>query len=241
MSSARLNHSERGTAETSVLYASGAFKNVYKGKYKDGERAGQECVSKVFKERGALEQQYFDAELAVVAKAMQIIDRFNKDRIIDKPIWLNQPELWQFSPGGKCGSQLCLVEPLIANFEKFNSNTGWSPAVSSPWIAVMQALSHYSFHVSGGTCLLCDLQGGVYKNGFVLTDPVIMSTSRQYGPTDLGYEGIATFFNRHVCNKYCRSTWIVSRDQRRFLAVTKGTTMNHLPTLHGRAPLTRPR
>lgn len=31
-----------------------------------------------------------------------------------------------------------------------------------PWHDVMQALSHFSYHVSGGSLVLCDLQGIVY-------------------------------------------------------------------------------
>ena len=51
----------------------------------------------------------------------------------------------------------------------------------------MQALSHYSYHVSSGQFVLCDLQGGIYSDGAIITDPVIISRSAgTYGPTDLG-------------------------------------------------------
>jgi hypothetical protein len=33
----------------------------------------------------------------------------------------------------------------------------------------MQALSHYSYHKSGGQLVLCDLQGGLTSQGAVLT------------------------------------------------------------------------
>ena len=56
----------------------------------------------------------------------------------------------------------------------------------------MQALSHFSFQITGGQHLLCDLQGGVSDcDGAVLTDPVILSMDRCYGVTDLGPEGIS--------------------------------------------------
>jgi hypothetical protein len=71
----------------------------------------------------------------------------------------------------------------------------------------MQALSHYTYHVSGGQFVLCDLQGGIYRHSVVITDPVILSRTRQYGVTDLGAEGISTFFHRHECNQYCSSRW----------------------------------
>jgi hypothetical protein len=38
----------------------------------------------------------------------------------------------------------------------------------------MQALSHYSYHTSGGQFLVCDLQGGIYRDGVIL-DPIILS------------------------------------------------------------------
>jgi hypothetical protein len=38
--------------------------------------------------------------------------------------------------------------------------------------------------------VLCDLQGGVYSDGVVLTDPVVMSRDNSLGPTDLGPPGL---------------------------------------------------
>ena len=32
----------------------------------------------------------------------------------------------------------------------------------------MQALSHYSYHITGGQFLMCDLQGGWYSDGVIL-------------------------------------------------------------------------
>ena len=82
-----------------------------------------------------------------------------------------------------------MVEPFITNWQKFNSNTGWASS-GTDWTEIMQALSHYSYHVSGGQYLLCDLQGGLFRDGAILSDPVIMSRYGQYGPTDMGPEGI---------------------------------------------------
>ncbi|EFX80040.1 hypothetical protein DAPPUDRAFT_35524, partial [Daphnia pulex] len=94
-------------------------------------------------------------------------------------------------------------EPMISNFEKFNSNTGWTPEESSPLSDVMQALSKYSYHSTNRNLLLFDLQGGVIENGTVITDPIIMSSAREFGQTDLGDQGISTFFANHTCNKLC--------------------------------------
>lgn len=71
----------------------------------------------------------------------------------------------------------------------------------------MQALSHYSYHASRRSIVLCDLQGAVRRNCIVLTDPAVLSKDGRYGPTDMGAKGIATFFHRHKCNRFCRPEW----------------------------------
>lgn len=139
-------------------------------------------------------KSYFNNELKVVAKALAIINQFNKDGVITKDIWLNQPAVCTDCSESRKKGTKCLIEPMIANFKKFNSNTGWTPNESSPWIEVMQALSHYSYHSTNWKLLFCDLQGGIYKDGFIITEPVVMSTTEDFGPTDLGSEGISTFF-----------------------------------------------
>lgn len=102
----------------------------------------------------------------------------------------------------------------------------------------MQALSHFSFHATKGQLLFCDLQGGVYKDGFVITDPVIMSMKQEYGPTDLGSKGISTFFSRHKCNKFCRAEWSSPIDKKVYFKVQKGSSMI-LPTRATRTALTQ--
>lgn len=234
---ARENNSSRATVSMDTVYAQGAFKNVYKGKYTTGDRAGQDCVCKIFKSGSVFEESFFDSELKVVNKALEIINRFNDDSVINKRIWLNMPAVWTFLEESDRAGEKSLIEPMIDNFEKFNSNTGWTPEESSPWIQVMQALSHYSYHSTNGQLLFCDLQGGVYKDGFVITDPVIMSMTQVYGPTDLGSEGISTFFARHKCNNFCNSQWMAPKNKKVFFKVQKGSAMI-LPTKRSRAPLT---
>jgi hypothetical protein len=229
---ARQNKASKAEIDRSTIFATGGFKNVYKGKYTEGERTGQECVSKIFKSGSVFEDSYFESELKVVAKALEIINKFNNDHVINKPIWLNEPTIWSFVESGEKN----LVEPMVENFEKFNSNTGWTPDTKSPWIDVMQALSHYSYHSSQRSVLFCDLQGGCYKDGFIITDPVIMSTTKEYGPTDLGAEGISTFFARHKCNAYCNAQWIKPADKKVYFDVQKCTSMM-LPTRHSRSTL----
>lgn len=235
---ARENLSCRAEVYKSHIFATGTFKLVYKGAYTEGNRKNQDCVCKYFKTGSVFEESYFDNEIKVVTKALELITKFNNAGIISSDIYLNWPTVWWHDHTG----ETCLVEPLIKNFEKYNSNTGWNPSYedSTPWTDVMQALSHYSYHCTSGQLLLCDLQGGTYKKGYVLTDPVIISRTRSYGPSDLGPDGFSTFFSQHQCNKYCSDNWTLPRIRHAFHRVRQGSTME-LPTWESRDSLSRQR
>lgn len=237
MSSGRENVSCRATIDRSSLFAQGRFKLAYRGEYTEGMRKGAACVAKMFKTGSVFEDAYFDTELKTVNRALQLVDSFNRAGIIDQQIQLNMPTVWEF----EYSKERCLIEPMIKNFENFNSNSGWTPRVSSAWTDAMQALSHFSYHISNKQVLLCDLQGGSYRKGFVLTDPVVMSSnnSQAYGPTDLGPRGISTFFAHHQCNRFCRSNWGFPADHRAYFPKQQGSTMamNHVPTRHSRPPM----
>ena len=73
------------------------------------------------------------------------------------------------------------------------------------------AFSHFSYDVTDGYLLVCDLQGvsTTDKNGkdtLLLTDPAIHCAKHlRFGKTNLGSLGMKRFFKRHVCNKYCKA------------------------------------
>lgn len=161
MSNSRRNNATNADIRNQKVIASGTFKNVYAGTYTGGKRAGQKCVAKEFKTGSVHESHYFDEEMNVLCRAQMIIDDWHEAGLIDKRILLNTPEIWQYEITGI----KCLVEPMIEKYEKFNSNTGWANVKSGAWGQAMQSLSHFSYHNSGGHFLLCDLQGGAYKDG----------------------------------------------------------------------------
>ncbi|KAE9374983.1 kinase-like protein [Stipitochalara longipes BDJ] len=185
----------------------GTFKKCHKGTYWDGERKGEDCVVKEFKDGSVYDEYYFQTEMEVVEKTMTIVNRFNAARILGSTgkVKVNMPDI--ATGVGKIRGLKCMVEPYIKNFEKFNSNSGWVNPKGGVWCDAIQALSHFSYHVTHGRFLLCDLQGGVYQDGFVLTDPIIMSSAGDQGPGDLGAEGIRSWFQKHRCSRYCRSNW----------------------------------
>lgn len=103
------------------LCASGSFKNVWQGKYVNGKRRGQKCVFKEFINGSTIEAHYFEKQLRIIKHAQRIIDAFEPAEIIPYDILLSIPEIRTFN-GTKSP---VLVEPMIDNYHKFNSNTGW--------------------------------------------------------------------------------------------------------------------
>jgi hypothetical protein len=198
-------------------------------------------VCKWFKDGATFEEEFFEMDIKASDEAIRIVDKFNSMNIVDKPVRVNKPEVWTFSEGIREGQKI-LQEPYIDNWQKFNSNTGWNTD-DTPWERVMQALSHFSYHDSGGQLLLCDLQGGVYSDGVVLTDPVVMSRDRRFGVTDLGPEGISSFFSRYTRNEFCRNHWKLPADRTSYFRPTQGTSMmasrpKPVPTWHSRPAMT---
>jgi hypothetical protein len=151
MSCSRTNTSTRAKVVDDKIFASGTFKNVWKGVYTDGVRRGESCVAKEFKAGSVYKDHYFQEELNIVARAHIIIDHFAAAKVISNGrIYLNSPEIWTYDDT----NEKCLTEPMIENFEKFNSNTGWAPIAGTAWVEAMQALSHFSYHDSNGQFLL---------------------------------------------------------------------------------------
>lgn len=225
-------------------FAHGGQRSVLHARYVDGERAGAAAVAKFFRlAGGAIEAKAFHDDDAVVGWALRFLTQFcnggagaDAMAALGGPLRLNVPVAYADAGGGELvrgggdgSGRRYLVEPFVYNFKKYNSNTGharFGGAVSD----ALQALSHYSYHSSGGMLVLCDLQCGyaarAYEGGLVLTDPVILSRSAgRYGPTDLGTAGILTFFSQHVCNDFCNARWTKPKDARAVLPVVDGTSM----------------
>ncbi|KAJ6439816.1 hypothetical protein O9K51_07707 [Purpureocillium lavendulum] len=229
--SGRYNNSERARIPYYALenpFAQGAFRYVAKGTYISGPRQGEACVVKWFKTGAVFSDDYFTLDVKAVDKALEIFNRFNQLNLVNKAIKINVPAVWQFEKitafDDDWAGQKTLAEPFIENYEKFNSNSGWNDD-STAWGEVMQALSHFSYHVTGGNFVLCDLQGGIYQREVVLSDPVILSRNRDFGVTDLGPEGISSFFSQHGCNGFCRPHWTKPANPIQYFYPEPGTSM----------------
>lgn len=133
--------------------AEGTFKKVWRGKYLNGPRKDKQCIGKEFKQGSLVKEHYFQEHLNNIEMAHGFIQKFNQQWILPVNVLLSVPEVWTCERTGHKG----LVEPMIENYQKFNSNSG---AVQSNDHG-MQALSHFSYHSSNGSQLLCDIQGGL--------------------------------------------------------------------------------
>ena len=204
---AQLSAAHRGgMAYTSSCSNVHACAQVYQGVYVSGPNEGERCVAKLMiqNDDAAMEED-FAIELDVVAEARRIVQLFNEGGFIDHQIYVTEPEIWRFDDAceARWRGRLCLVEPLILDYTRFNSNTGFNRDSELDWPRVMQALSHFSYYKTGGSSVLCDLQGGSMGDDIVLTDPIVMTRSKSYGQQDLGKRGLELFFTHHKCNKYC--------------------------------------
>ena len=172
------NSASSGTVDWNCLVGEGSFRKVYKGKYTVGIRAGQASVSKIFKDgKEAYEDQFFDQDVALCNESMKIVDASNAAKKFGSFVKVCKASVWHMTRS----KQRVLVEPLLSNFQNFNSNTGWQG--STNWSEALQSLSHFSYHHSQADLVLCDLQGSVEDGEVVLTDPVINSKDKRFGPT----------------------------------------------------------
>lgn len=93
---ARCNNSSKATYQKHDLdypFAQGAFRYVAKGVYTEGERKGQTSVCKWFKSGLVFEDTFFRHDINAVDKALEIVNRFNQGKHIDKCIKINMPEV----------------------------------------------------------------------------------------------------------------------------------------------------
>jgi len=229
-SAARTNLSSNSVRiNTYHVLGEGAFRTAYAGTYIGGNRNNQEAVCKSFKNRYRdLEDEFFRSDFQVADKAIQYAEEWNNFCANDEKILITRGSVHNI------GHTKYLVEPLIRNFTKFNSNNGWINRNEGWCGQAMEAFSHYTYHRSGGYLIVCDLQGrhkhnkfANSKSRFELTDVAVCSRNVKFGPTDLGEKGIDSFFDNHVCNQFCHigGHWKRPRKTRQWFPKSSSTSM----------------
>lgn len=191
--------------------ASGSCRAAYLGK---DTQTNQPIVIKQFKgdhlDPTKLDR-YWREDIRASQIAQKITDQYNEDMNTSKPIYFVLPVVHHcFGDIGRpfkpC--ERVLIEPYLGDsYEKFNTNHGLVLQSMAQGLS-MSTLSHFSYHISGGQYLLCDLQGVKNKDRYILTDPVICSLTEEFGITDLGEDGIRSFFANHQCTPLCGKRWL---------------------------------
>ena len=176
-----------------------------------------------------LEDEYFEDDFTIADKVIHFAEQWNDVCPAGKEILVSRGDVKK-TPNG---SQY-LVEPLIRYFQKFTSNSGWINPDCGWKTEALEAFSHFTYHRSGGSMIVCDLQGRYrhdrFKSArcrFELTDPAICSRKRIYGPTDMAEKGIETFFANHQCNQFCNldKKWQRPREPSNWFTPVSGTSM----------------
>lgn len=229
-SAARTNLSSSEVSIGSDKIGEGSYRECLSGCFVGGNRNGQAAVCKRFKPQyrdSDLEDELFSADFQIIDRAVIVADKWNEWCNPSKEIMINRGAIHKSNRGISY-----LVEPYIRYYTKFTSNAGWIGDTGDWKVRIMEAFCHYSYHVSGGQLIVCDLQGGYKYNRFApnksrfeLTDPAISSRRRSYGPTDLGEKGIESFFANHECNEYCDDCWTRPNRARQWFPRTQGTSM----------------
>ncbi|CAN0174564.1 unnamed protein product, partial [Hapterophycus canaliculatus] len=90
------------------------------------------------------------------------------------------------------GFRYLLAEPFLdGKYLKYNGNNGYILEKGDLdneqrcWWMVAQAFSHFTYHQSKGSFLVCDVQGV----DFSITDPCVHSKRKSYGAGDRGAQG----------------------------------------------------
>mmetsp|Transcript_7902 Transcript_7902/g.19912 ORF Transcript_7902/g.19912 Transcript_7902/m.19912 type:complete len:459 (-) Transcript_7902:224-1600(-) len=140
-------------------------------------------------------ETYFqDVETQMYAKEWAVkFNYYNPPKAVDfvKAACLELPE--------RPNSPICGVERYIdGEYRKHNNNYGY---VNEDERNTPQAFSHFTYHASKGTTLICDIQGV----GDLYTDPQMHTVINQdFGRGNLGQEGFKKFLQTHRCNAICQ-------------------------------------
>lgn len=226
-SAARTNLTSNDVRIGNRQIGQGEFRVVLQGHYIGGNRNQQEAACKRFKPQyRQLGLEYFNIDFQIIDKTIDYAEEWNGFCSGGREILVNKGAIHYSN-----SNIAYLVEPLIRNYTKFTSNSGWIDDTASWEVRAMAAFSHFTYYKSGRKLIVCDLQGRYRhdrsgrKSRFELTDPAICSTHRGYGPTDLGEKGIDSFFANHECNEFCQSHWSKPHASHQWFARTRGTTM----------------
>ena len=99
------------------------------------------------------------------------------------------------------GECVLIERKLEGDFMNFTLKNG---VVTSSCPDVLQAFGHFTYFQSNGTHVVSGLQGVQNGSTWILSAPIVHSTSGEFGKCDGGQTGIDTFFLHHRCSHICK-------------------------------------
>ena len=188
-------------------FAQGRFRFAFMGQYTEPPlKRGKKFVMKKLKESYTWNPSDWATTVKIHEKAAELAQGFNAFSGTRYPIRFTKVSVFKVTSQGdpnataRLGESVIVEDYIEGNFKKWCNNYGFISTESDS----LPAFMHWSWVHTGGELMVADLQGVWKQDGFVLTDPVIMSLNNSYGPTDTGAEGMVMFFYKHQCNSYCQ-------------------------------------
>ena len=189
-------------------FAQGRFRFAFMGQYTEPSwKRGKKFVMKKLKESYTWNPSDWATSVKIHEKAAELAQGFNAFSGTRYPVRFTKVSVFKVTCQGadpnataRLGESVIVEDYIEGNFKKWCNNYG----SISPESESLPAFMHWSWVHTGGELMVADLQGVWKQDGFVLTDPVIMSLNNSYGPTDTGTEGMVMFFYKHQCNSYCQ-------------------------------------
>ena len=112
-------------------------------------------------------------------------------------------------------------------WRKWNNNSG---GVSlGEYSTLLQAFSHWTYHITCGRLMVVDLQGVKVDRAYLLTDPALHCDDLlrfRETRTNLGVKGMHQFFRTHVCSDVCSKLNLSSS-----MSAAKPTLLNYSESL----------
>ena len=195
-------------------FGEGRFRRAYMGTWtRPVWKKGQHCVVKELKDDFTWKPSDWDTTKMIQEEAQEMANEFNAFSRTKYPIKFAEMDVVKVSqrsdPEGtpRVGESVIVEEYIKGNFKKWCNNYGFISQEAQTTARSMPAFMHWSWWYNDGQMMIADLQGVKQDNGYLLTDPVILSDSGdgQYGCTDTGVEGMAMFFINHKCNLFCQT------------------------------------
>lgn len=210
-----------------------AFKGIVNWEY-DDYQPGDQIVVKKFTEKHTMLVTDWNSQVKIEQKACELAEAWNRKKYVDKIFEVVKSKSAKCLRKGNSSINLdefVRIEPWLGeHFQKWNSNNGWS--LESSWASSIQAFCHWTYHHTEGELLFCDAQGIKDFRRYKITDPCIVSrTKNKYGDTDGGVLCQQAWFGRHRCNQFCKPEWKkptkleMSRGMA-YMKISRGTTYN---------------